>query len=62
MVSFFLKAFTVFLIVIGIYAANTAEDIPLEFRGGIFLLYFVGVIPLLIFNIFAEIEDENRTP
>ena len=61
MVSFFLKAFTVFLIVIGIYAATSAEDIPLEYRGGIFLLYFVGVIPLLIFNIFAEIEDENRT-
>ena len=62
MVSFFLKAFTVFLIVIGIYAAITTEDTPLEYRGGIFLLYFVGVIPLLIFNIFAEIEDENRTP
>ena len=62
MVSFFLKAFTVFLIVIGIYAATTVEDIPLEYMGGIFLLYFVGVIPLLIFNIFAEIEDENCTP
>ena len=61
MVSFFLKAFTVFLIVIGIYAATTAEDIPLEYMGGIFLLYFVGVIPLLICNIFIEIEDENHT-
>ena len=62
MVSFFLKAFTVLLIVIGIYAATTIKDIPLESREEIFLLYFVGVIPLFIFNIFAEIEDENRTP
>ena len=62
MVSFFLKAFTVFLIAIGIYVATTIKDIPLESRGEIFLLYFGGVIPLLIFNIFAEVEDENRTP
>ena len=62
MVSFFLKAFTVLLIVIGIYSATIIKDIPLESRGEIFWLYFGGVIPLLLFNIFAEIEDENRTP
>ena len=62
MVSFFLKAFTVFLIAIGIYAATTVKNIPVESRGDIFLLYLGGVIPLLIFNIFAEIEDENRAP
>ena len=62
MVSLFLKAFTIFLIVIGIYAATTIKDIPLESRGEIFLLYFGGVIPLLIFNIFAKVEDENRSP
>ena len=61
MVSFFLKAFTVFLIVFGIYMAITVKDIPSEYRGEIFLLYFVGVIPLLICNIFVEIEDENHT-
>ena len=62
MVSFLLKAFTVFLIIIGIYAAITTKDTPSEYKDGIFLLYFVGVLPLFIFNIFAEIEDENRTP
>ena len=61
MVSFFLKAFIVFLIALCIYVAISFKDIPSEYKDGIFLLYFVGVLLLLIFNIFVEIEDENRT-
>ena len=61
MVSFFLKAFTVCLLLFGIYAATIVKDIPVEYRSEIFLLYFAGVIPLLIFNIFVEMEDEKRT-
>ena len=61
MVSFFLKAFTVFIIILCIYILITAKDIPSKDRHEIFLLFVAGVIPLLICNIFVEIEDENRT-
>lgn len=61
MVSFFLKAFTVFIIILCIYILITAKDIPSKDRDEIFLLFVAGVIPLLICNIFVEIEDENRT-
>ena len=61
MVSFFLKAFTVFIIIFCIYILITAKDIPSKDREEIFLLFVAGVIPLLICNIFVEIEDENRT-
>ena len=61
MVSFFLKAFTVFIIIFCIYILITAKDIPSKDRDEIFLLFVTGVIPLLICNIFVEIEDENRT-
>lgn len=61
MVSFFLKAFTVFIIIFCIYILITAKDIPSKDRDEIFLLFVAGVIPLLICNIFVEIEDENRT-
>ena len=61
MVSFFLKAFTVFIIILCIYILITAKDIPSKDRDEIFLLFVTGVIPLLICNIFVEIEDENRT-
>ena len=60
MVSFFLKAFTVFIIVFCIYIAISIKDIPSKDINGIFLLYAAGVIPLLICNIFVEIEDENH--
>ena len=61
MVSFFLKAFIVFIIIFCIYILITAKDIPSKDRDEIFLLFVAGVIPLLICNIFVEIEDENRT-
>lgn len=61
MVSFFLKAFTVFIIILCIYILITAKDIPSKDKDEIFLLFVAGVIPLLICNIFVEIEDENRT-
>ena len=61
MVSFFLKAFIVFLIAFCIYIAITIKDIPSEYKDETFLLCLVGVMPLLICNIFVEIEDENRT-
>lgn len=61
MVSFFLKAFTVFIIIFCIYILITAKDIPSKDKDEIFLLFVAGVIPLLICNIFVEIEDENRT-
>ena len=61
MVSFFLKAFTVFIIIFCIYILITAKDIPSKDKDEIFLLFVTGVIPLLICNIFVEIEDENRT-
>ena len=61
MVSFFLKAFTVFIIILCIYILITAKDIPSKDKDEIFLLFVTGVIPLLICNIFVEIEDENRT-
>ncbi len=60
MVSFFLKAVTIFIIALGIYIAVTIKDIPSEYRDGIFLMYVAGVLPLLICNIFAEIDDEKR--
>ena len=61
MVSLFLKVFTIFLTALCVYMSITARDIPSKDLGGIFLLYVVGVLPLLICNIFVEIEDENRT-
>lgn len=61
MVSFFLKAFIVFIIILCIYILITAKDIPSKDRDEIFLLFVAGVISLLICNIFVEIEDENRT-
>ena len=61
MVSFFLKAFTVFIIILCIYILITAKDIPSKDKDEIFLLFVAGVIPLSICNIFVEIEDENRT-
>ena len=61
MVSLFLKAFTVFIIIFCIYILITAKDIPSKDKDEIFLLFVAGVIPLLICNIFVEIEDENRT-
>ena len=61
MVSLFLKVFTIFLIAFCVYMSITARDIPSKDLEGILLLYVVGVLPLLICNIFVEIEDENRT-
>ncbi len=61
MVSLFMKAFTIVIIAYCIYIFINAKEIPSKDLGGILILLLVGIIPLLICNIFVEIEDANRT-
>ena len=61
MVSLFLRAFTIFIIAYCIYIFINAKEIPAKDLGEILMVLLVGIIPLLICNIFVEIEDVNRT-
>ena len=58
MVSLFLRAFTIFIIAFCIYIFI---NIPSKDLGEILIVLLVCIIPLLICNIFVEIEDANRT-
>ena len=59
MVSLFLRAFTIFIIAFCIYIFINAKEIPSKDLGETLILLLVGIIHLLICNIFVEIEDAN---